>query len=233
MKTLFAILLAGSFICLISSGCSEGIDESFPRDVILSIDAPDTIDFEICDYIDTVIIGVSVHDQWDQNWSNVLVNLSIDYWVDTLISGTTEANGYVQFLYVVRNYSWGGPMRIRAWVEDDTVSTEIVLGHTNEGPLDVLAFVHPDTVILGNVPDSLVVGVWFMYDFGGPANELFTLHPQIGVLSDSVLFVYDPRIEAYWYLPESLPVGRYSIIVDYSSSPCRDMSDTTWVTIVP
>lgn len=83
------------------------------------------------------------------------------------------------------------------------------------------------------MPDSLLARVWFMYDHGGPEHELFTLHPETGILADSILFLDHSLIETYSYLPESLPVGRYSIVVDYSSSSCRDMSDTTWVTIIP
>ena len=72
-----------------------------------------------------------------------------------------------------------------------------------------------------------------MYDLGWPQDDWFSVRPSVGDVADSIFFTSYAYITTYWFLPESLSVGRYSIVVDYSSSPCRDMSDTTWVTIIP
>lgn len=241
MKAVLFILLFASVTGIALLGCDDDEKEAPERVLTLSIDAPASVEAELCEFTDSVEIIISARDQFDQEWNNVAVicTVGIDigsfgFHVDTVFVGSTESNGDIHFLFPVDyDASIITLYELRVWAEGDSIVFEMTVVGFNEGPLGVYVSVEPDTMPVGMIPDSVLTRIWFMYDFGGPANELFTLHPEIGLLSDSVLFVDNSYIETYWHLPESLPVGRYSIVVDYSNSPCLDWSDTTWVTIIP
>jgi len=242
MKTTIFALLLGSLTGLALLGCDDDEKEAPERVLTLSIVAPEFVEPELCEHTDSVEISLSARDQFDHAWNNVAVVCTLGkdfgsffgFYVDTVFEGSTGTNGDVQFLFPVHYYAAILEIyELRAWGMGKSTIASMTIGPKNEGPLDVYISLTPDTVTMGQMPDSLLARVWFMYDHGGPEHELFTLHPEIGILADSILFLDHSLIESYWYLPESLPVGRYSIVVDYSSSACRDMSDTTWVTIIP